>query len=358
MKKILLVTSALLSVSLTGAALAQDISISGYGEYHYNSWSDKFSDVIAGDIDNRTANSNNNTSTKFDSAVTIKASFVSDSGLTYMASQTLLTAGPAATISDGMDLSITGDWGSVGFSDGDGMGDDMETRADVAADEATSATGVAFNADSYIKPRGAGSSSGSMAYKSPSIGGFQFVVGMGNAGSTSTANTTAYGASYSGKAGQDGGFTYTVKYSAANTGKSGIVSTADNGSGKKSATSMGAVLGMGNVSLILAQNNLTVNDAAGKATATYKGRGMGLKYAATDSLALALHDLKGTDGKNKNYKYNETAMSGTYTIAPGLTTSLTYTSWEHVPSTATTAALVTSSKQSGNYTRLEVKVAF
>ena len=77
---------------------------------------------------------------------------------------------------------------------------------------------------------------------------------------------------------------------------------------------------------------------------------VGLTYKATDSLNLALHRKSASDSKNKKWKYGETAVSGVYTVAPGLTTSLTYTDSKLTDNAG--------KSNSGKYTRVEVRVAF
>ena len=107
MKKILIAASVLTTVGLTSTAMAADITMSGHGQFRFNSWSD-----------NATASENaNKNSTAFQTALTVEAKKASDSGLTYSVSQTLLTADGADTKSDGQSMKISGDFGSVDFTD-------------------------------------------------------------------------------------------------------------------------------------------------------------------------------------------------------------------------------------------------
>ena len=180
MKKLLILSTALTSLAVIQAAQAADINVSGNTEFHLNAPSD-------------TNNEDIGVSTGISSSLTVSASFVSDSGLTYSASQTLLT-GSGGTGSDGLSLTVGTDFGSLQVSDGQGYGDDMETNTDVAADEATTIK-PAFNGESAV---GAHISGGTISYLSPTIRGIQASFGYGNGGATDEQTGLSYGVSYTG----------------------------------------------------------------------------------------------------------------------------------------------------------------
>ena len=328
MKKILIAASVLTTVGLTSTAMAADITMSGHGQFRFNSWSD-----------NATASENaNKNSTAFQTALTVEAKKASDSGLTYSVSQTLLTADGADTKSDGQSMKISGDFGAVDFTDGHGYADDFETSADVAADEATTVH-KGFDGDSQIFSK---AGKANITYLSPKISGLQFSAGYSNAGAASKANATAFGVGYSGGTMKR---SFKVKYAGSTAADNGSA-----GSNKYSASSIGAVLGTEKIDLTLAYNTQKVTPKGGTTANNYKGTGVGLTYKATDSLNLALHRKSASDSKNKKWKYGETAVSGVYTVAPGLTTSLTYTDSKLTDNAG--------KSNSGKYTRVEVRVAF
>lgn len=164
MNKLLILSTALTSLAVIQAAQAADISLSGNTEFHLNAPS-------------QTGDENVGIHTGISSSLTVDASFVSDSGLTYSASQTLKTTDN--TISDGLSLTVGTDFGSLQVSDGQGYGDDMETNADVAHDEAESTDLPIFNGESAV---GAHIDGGTISYLSPSIRGVQASFGYGNGG--------------------------------------------------------------------------------------------------------------------------------------------------------------------------------
>ena len=66
---------------------------------------------------------------------------------------------------------------------------------------------------------------------------------------------------------------------------------------------------------------------------------------------MALHLAQATDNEDENYAYNETAMSASYTFAPGLSSAVTYTIWDD-------AEHDTGAENDGTYAKVELKVAF
>ena len=316
MRKVLLASTALVAMAGVNAATA-DISFSGNSTFDYNAWSDSATDNA----------SQNNTSTALATSITIKGSVVSDSGLSASVSQTLLNGD-----SDGHSMTLSDDWGSLSFDSGVGMGDDMETSADVALDEATTAgTGAAFDGDSAV-----GAGSNSISYKTPSVNGFQASAGVADAGAESKADTTSYGVSYKTEA---AGAAITLKYAASTTS-----ANVDGGQDTK-ASSMGAVIAFGDVTVTLASNT---KDSG--TTADYEGTGFGIAYAASDNLALAAHSKSAENDGAADYDYSEAAVSANYTIASGITAGVTYTDWDLTDDAG--------EKSDGSYTRVTVKVSF
>ena len=68
---------------------------------------------------------------------------------------------------------------------------------------------------------------------------------------------------------------------------------------------------------------------------------------------MAVHLAQATDNEDDNYAYNETAMSASYTFAPGLSSAVTYTIWDEADTADGAVA-----ENDGTYARVELKVAF
>jgi len=317
MRKVLLATTALVALGGVSAASA-DISLSGSAAWQYKSWSDT------------TANTggNNDTDQNVETDVKISMSNTTDSGLTITAFANMDEA--AATGWQDKGFTIGGDWGTLGFA-GSESGDALATSADVAADEATTASAT-FDGDEQLP-------AAEVSYKSAAINGFTFTVGVADAGSTSKADSSSFGLSYSTNA---AGASVTAQYAASSTDDS----TGSAGDDEES-TSAGLKITSGDLGLTLAQNTKKVDTGA---TEKYKGTGIGLTYKVSDTISIALHNKDATNDADADYDYEETAGSITYTIASGVVGYLTYTDWSYTTNAAATS--------SGNYTHAEVKVSF
>ena len=332
MKKLLILSTTLTSLAVIQAAQAADINVSGNTEFHLNAPSD-------------TNNEDIGVSTGISSILTVSASFVSDSGLTYSASQSLKTTG--GTVSDGLSLTVGTDFGSLQVSDGPGYGDDMETNADVAADEATTAVslldetkGLQFNGDSAVTAHIDG---GTISYLSPTIRGIQASFGYGNGGETDEQTGLSYGVSYTG-----GNMDATWRLAYAGSTKSEVTDGETVVTDEVTATSAGVSGTFRNLTAAFALNTKTVGEAE-----DYTSNNFGATYQVRDNLGVALHLAQATDGNDENYAYNETAMSASYTFAPGLSSAVTYTIWDQADTVDGALA-----ENDGTYARVELKVAF
>lgn len=122
------------------------------------------------------------------------------------------------------------------------------------------------------------------------------------------------------------------------------------------ATSLGVGGSFRNLTAAFALNTKTEGEE------DYTSNNFGATYKVRDNLGVAVHLSQVTDNEDENYAYNETAMSASYTFAPGLSSALTYTIWDAAVHTdvnpspnITDIQLV---EDDGTYTRLELKVAF
>ena len=113
-----------------------------------------------------------------------------------------------------------------------------------------------------------------------------------------------------------------------------------------SATSLGATITYGDLTLTLASNSKKHDNGS----YDYDGTGIGVAYVLQDGLTLKAHNVTADDSKVAGYDASETAVSLTYTVAPGLTANVAYTDYEFDADG--------SSKKSGSSTTAYLKVAF
>ena len=312
MRKILLASTALVAMGVSAASA--DITLSGNAKWTYSSWS----------LTGSTANNNTFATTN---ALTIASSFASDNGLTYGTSHSM-TQG---TTNDGQKLYVSGSFGELRFG-GATAGDAFDMSADVADGEVNK-TSAAFDGDS----KAAMADDNAVSYFTPSINGFSAGAAVGDAGATSDADVAEYGLSYS----QDvGGASVKLSYASGDTSKS--ASSADDG---LSATSMGASITYGDLTVTLASNSYKADNG----TFDYDGTGVGVSYALQDGLTLKAHTKSADDSKDATYDSNEVAASLTYVVAPGLTANVAYTDYDLTDG---------GTKTSGSATSAYLKVAF
>ena len=314
MRKILLASTALVAMGVSAASA--DITLSGNAKWTYSSWS----------VTGSTANNNTFATTN---SLTIGSSFASDNGLTYGTSHSM-THG---TTNDGQKLYVSGSFGELRFG-GATAGDAYDMSADVAEGELNkAATTIPFDGDS----KAAMANDNAVSYFTPAINGFSAGAAIGDAGATSDADVSEFGLSYS----QDVGGA-SVKLSYASADKSKSASTADDGT---SATSMGASITYGDLTVTLASNS----HKADNGSFDYDGTGVGVSYALQDGLTLKAHTKSADDSKDATYDSNEVAASVTYVVAPGLTANVAYTDYDLTDG---------GSKTSGSATTAYLKVAF
>jgi hypothetical protein len=164
MRKVLLATTALVALGGVSAASA-DISISGSAAFQYMTWSDTAANAATAD-DNKML---------VETDVKVSMSNTTDSGLSITAFANL---DETANAFQDRGFTIGGDWGTLGFQ-GSESGDAFATSADVAADEANTASAT-FDGDEKVE-------ASTVSFKSPSINGFTFTLGMSDAGDASRA---------------------------------------------------------------------------------------------------------------------------------------------------------------------------
>jgi len=344
MRKVLLATTALIAVGTVQAASA-DVTISGSFEWQYNTFDKSGTDYSSG------TTSDNSITNEID--VNIGFSSTTDSGLALGMGYSLIEGGSAESVG----ASIGGDFGTFGTGFYAEYGDKFATAVDVTADPDSPWTASSAGAGNIYDTPGdemvAATATG-INYLSPNMNGFQFSLGMSNAGTSSHADTTAGGFQYAMTAGDA---SITLKYA--------MSATADSSSGAGNgvdATSLGLVIGLGDATVTVAQNtaesdNTDQSKSAGNATTSnaaafdYKNTGVGVAYTVSDSLKVAAYTASAENDKDSDYDISENGVSLTYTIADGLSASVTHTDMDVRLNDQTTST-------SGNYTVVAVNLSF
>ena len=308
MKKLLFVTSALaMSFGVSGALAmgGAEISVSGNSKWTYK-------DISTQNTDNGT----NATSFGIGNTVTFASEAVSDSGLTYGTSLSILDDG--STLSDdGMKLYIKGSFGEIRTgtaSAGDTFGADATGAVEGEESPVSAGDFVGKSADN------------SLTYYTPTVQDFEAALTITDAGNDSDADSSEFGISFTTLIGKE---ELILQYAMADVSKNG--KEGSDAKGATDAQSVGLKYSFGDINLTLAHNESTTDDADGAKEADVTSFGFGLTYPISDDLKLGLHSVDGEDkgdGTEAKSEFSEAALSLTYTIAPGLTTNLAYADYE------------------------------
>ena len=302
MRKIFLASTALVALG-TVSAQASDLSMSGTVDWHYISY------------DNGSqANAVNGSYIDYDMDVDFKFTSTTDSGLSLtMASG--LSEGTGGM--DDMYLDIAGDFGTLRLSDV------LDGLADSAMDESV-ADNMAFVAPG-LAMHGADLAAKTIQYTLPSMSGITAAVHYQDAGTSTKGDNTAFLLEYSADV-ADG--SVKAQYISSTTDDTGAAS---NSSGTDS-TSTGLRVTMGDVQVTASQHTKSINTNA----YDYTNNVLDVKYTGIDGITLAAFTLNGDDDINASYDFNQSSASVTYTIASGLTASLTRTDSELTNSAGST----------------------
>ena len=290
MRKILLASTALVAMTSV-SAMAADVTISGSYETLYSMVDD---DGVATDTDSLSATSD----------IDFSFSETTDSGM----SMTFGT-GTSNGAFDDSNLTIASDIGTIRVSDRD---DDAVEGLDVDVDGYTAEEGRT-TAPTY----GGGFSAtagASVSYTLPSLmDGLTVAVAMSDG--VGDAKDVGYGASYSGTSG-DIGFTLAV-----------ATATVDNGSQETDRSHYGLSVSAGALTIGFEVNNQDISGSPTAAvnTADYDSTGYGVSYAVSDVLTVGGYSRTAETGTAAQ-KFEEVAIGGVYTIATGLSASITSTS--------------------------------
>ena len=313
MRKILLATTALVAVGGVSAASA-DVSISGGYEAQYLT-----SDISGGTSTNLLNTDNLDYNISFSSTL--------DNGMAVSASVNTSEAG-----TEEVGATISGDFGTIGFSP---LGESMTgfaTAVDVTPDE-----GTVFAAAQYqVLPADESIGDPDLTYTSPAMGGFSFAVGRGDTG---TPEATYYGAKFVTEA---AGASVTLKY-ATMENDTGTATT------EVSAQSLGVVIGLGNATITMAQNE---KDTGNTVTEAMVGTGVGVSYTVSDSVTLTAYSASGDDDKDTAYEMTDTGIGISYTVTPGMVLHVTHNDQDLKNSSSYTTST------SSNRTSVNLNISF
>jgi hypothetical protein len=314
MRKILLASTALVAFG-TVAANAADVTISGATDWHYINY-------------DNTSNSGaqNGSYIDHDSDIDFKFTTTTDNGLTLT-----FAAGLSETGSDDNNLTIAGDFGSLKLiGDGEGLADSAMDET-VADNFSTLSPGLGMH--------GGDLNANTIMYTLPSMAGLTLKVHHQDAGVSTKGDNTAFLAEYSADISGGSVKAQYISSSTDDTGASGNQSGTD-------STSMGLRFSLSDVQVTASQHTKSINTNA----YDYKNDVIDVKYTGIEGLSISAFSLSGGDDKNTSYDFNQSAASITYTIASGLTASVTMTDSE-----VTTSAGV---KSNDDATVLNIKATF
>ena len=362
MKRILLATTALFALSGVTVAAA-DVSVSGHVRFQYDAWSDKTEDGVtkSGSFDDKTGlpkvtdvpgSGNNNNSMSTDPEIWIKGNMVTDSGLTVAPEIRLNNLHDSSKAASARHyIKLADDWGTLTLgrqhSVARTMSLDADWRGTVSGADVPAGAEISEN---VLKSSAIGAYAGDPAviYQTPDFSGFQAGVYFSDAGAKSKANATDIALTYSIDAFDDGGVK--IGYiSNRVAGKDG-----ENATKKNDNNQIGVELTSGDLMASVVQTKTKATPKSGGTADKQTAQELEVAYSATDSLTLNMvyFTSKNDEGTAMGDKYKSTGVGVKYTIAPGLWTSLGYTTFKHTPKAAGSKA------NEGNGMRIRVHAGF
>jgi len=317
MRKILLASTALVAVGSV-AAHAADLTITGTSDWHYVTF-DNSSNTGA----------LNGSAVAYANDIDFKFTDTTDSGLSLTFGVGLSESG-----TDDQYLSIVGDFGTIKLNNSEGFADSAMDNS--VADEYTS---LGSGDGLQMGTHAADLTGGTMSYTLPTMSGLSLGMSHQNAGSTTKGDNTTFSAVYTAEVA-----TGTIK------GQILQGSTDDDGAAGTSTgidyQTVAIRASMGDFQVTGSQHSKSDNNNAYDLTNNI----VDVQYSGIDSLSINAYSTAGDDDKASSYDFSQTAASVTYTIASGLTASLTVTDTE-VTSTA-------GAKSNDDATVLNIKATF
>ena len=334
MKKVLLATTAISAISMIGVASAQEsammsaagnsITIGGYYEFGYASVSDDVDSEEGGD-----------SYTYGESELFIDFETTSDSGLTYGVQIDLEVVNGnqhdesgTAKNAEESSLYISGDFGTLHFGHDDNAYGRFLTWAPTHEGATSQDDNVHYGAITSVDDGSGGrrglnlartaagqgpayNDAAKVTYVSPNFSGFKFGASVADSDSAAD-NPTAFGASYSMDV-ADISLTFTASTASNN---------ADDAA-KSDHTAYGVTASTGNLTLSAARYD---GDDAG---VDRKATELGIGYQVSDALSIgASTNSAESEGTGVDHEGDFQSVSGSYSIAPGLKTTVALNQYE------------------------------
>ena len=314
MRKILLATTALVAFG-TVAANAADVSINGTTDWHYFTY----------DNDSNTA-AVNGSYVDYDADLDFKFTTTTDNGLALT-----MGVGVSESATDDTYLNIAGDFGAIKLiGDGEGLADAAMDES-VADNMSTLSPGLAMH--------GADLNANTVVYTLPSMSGLTIKAHYQDAGTASKGDNTAFLVEYSADVANGSVKAQYISSTTDDTGAASDTSGTD-------SDSMGVRFVMDDIQVTASQHSKSDNGN----TYDYKNNVIDVKYSGIEGVSISAFSLSGDDDLNNSYDFSQSAASLTYTIATGLTASVTMTDSEVTDSAGTVT--------SDDSTALNIKAKF
>ncbi len=377
MKKIVLATTALVSVAYAGSALAQEsmvmapqgaeASIGGFYEFGYHSYTD----------DDTKDDNGADSGSYADSEIFISFSRTTDNGLTFgmdVQIEAITTDDNAPTNSDEASLYIQGDFGQIVLGENDGASDMFQTWAPTHAGtygqddgqqypQFADGNGIpddpATPANENVPDRATGivafagnpsyNDSSKIAYFTPDFGGFRFGVSwedsrnddgetrnLGENGNSGEESDISVGASYSADL---SGMDLTLNFAARDNG--------EDGDAERSSVAYGVAVDWHDLSLTLSHASFEVGENTGAETT-----GFGVGYQINDKLSVGGY-YANADNDVLDQTADIISLSAEYAIATGLSATLAWNQFDLSDTSGTTEL-----NNEGQEAIFEVQVSF
>ena len=292
MRKIFLASTALVAFG-TVAANAADVSINGTTDWHYFTY----------DNDSNTG-AVNGSYIDYDADLDFKFTTTTDSGLALT-----MGVGVSESATDDTYLNIAGDFGAIKLiGDGEGLADTAMDES-VADNMSTLSPGLGMHA--------ADLAANTVMYTLPAMSGLVVKAHFQDAGTATKGDNTAFAAEYTADVASGSVKAQYISSSTDDTGAAG------NTAGINSA-SMGLRVVVDDIQVTASQHTTADNGN----TYDYKNNVIDVKYTGIEGISISAFSLSGDDDLNNSYDFSQSAASLTYTIATGLTASVTMTDSE------------------------------
>jgi len=317
MRKILLASTALVAVGSV-AAHAADLTITGSSDWHYITY-DNSSNTGA----------LNGSKVDYDNDIDFKFTETTDNGLTLT-----FGVGMSETATDDQYLSIAGDFGTIKMNNSEGFADSAMDNS--VADEFTS---LGSGDGVQMSTHAADLTGGTVSYTLPTMSGLTLGMSHQNAGATTKGDNTTFSAVYTTSIADGSIKAQFLQGSTDDDGSSGDVSGIDYQTVAVRAT-------LGDFVVTGSQHSKSDNGNTYDLTNNI----LDVKYTGIDGISMSAYSTTGDDDKQSSYDFAQTAASVTYTIATGLTASVTITDTEVTNTSGT--------KSNDDATVLNIKATF